>query len=209
MGDEAHRSAATDPGPDAQVPPAASPGTADTAEEAPCPQTTNQPEAETCAVRAPPGGGHTDAGEQETRCTTGGAPAVLHEDWAGGADGDARPPQPATPEERVHSGAARSPARVGMHDGPPAGAPETEDILAPIFNESAPTASQGLQTDDQLEEDESFAAFMASCREGAPTTGQATTSALWHMPQNREPTSPTRDPASASSQAHLRRNSAD
>ena len=47
---------------------------------------------------------------------------------------------------------------------------------------------------------------MASCRDGAPTTGPATTSALRHTAHNREPTSPARDPASASHQAHLRRN---
>ena len=110
------------------------------------------------------------------------------------------------PEEPVHPGTATSPARVEMHDGPPPGAPEKEDLLASIFNEDAPTADQGLQTDEYLQDDESFLVLMASCRDGAPTTGPATTSALRHTAQNRELKSPAQGPASASHQAHLRRN---
>ena len=84
-------------------------------------------------------------------------------------------------------------------------APEREGILASILNETALTAGQGLQTDEHLRDDETFAAFMAFCRDGAPTTGLATASALLHTVQDREPASPTRNPASASHQAHLRR----
>ena len=113
---------------------------------------------------------------------------------------------PASVEEHVHPGAARSPTREGMHDAPPPGVPPREDILASIFRETALTASQGLQTDEQLHDDESFAAFMASCRDGAPATGPATTSEPNHTAHNREPTSPTRDNVSASHQAHLCRN---
>ena len=47
---------------------------------------------------------------------------------------------------------------------------------------------------------------MASCRGGAPTTGPTTTSALRRVSHDKEPTSPVRDPASASHQAHPRRN---
>ena len=65
---------------------------------------------------------------------------------------------------------------------------------------------QGLQTDEQLHEDESFPAFMASCRDAAPTTGLVNTSAMQHTAQNGEATSPARDPASTSHQAHLPRN---
>ena len=86
---------------------------------------------------------------------------------------------------------------------PPPGATESEDILALIFNVTAATAGQGVQTDEHLHNKESFAAFMASCREGAPTAVPGTTSALRHTAQNREPASPTRDNASASYNAHL------
>ena len=206
MGDDTHRSDAADPGPDAKAPPAASPGSADDVEEVPCPQATRQPGAETCAVQATGGTGHRDAGGQRTTHTTDQHRAVLHEERAEGAAGDAHPPQPATAEEHVHPGAARSPTREGMHDATPRGAPEREDILASVFNETALTARQGLQTDEQLHDDESFAAFMASCRDGALATGPATPSAPRHTAHNREPTSPTWDPVSASHQAHLRRN---
>ena len=117
-----------------------------------------------------------------------------------------RPPQPATEEERVHPSAATSQTRVGMQDGPPPGAQESEDILKSIFNMTARTAGQGLQTDEHLHDDESFPAFMASCQDRALMTGRATTSALRHTAQNREPASPRRDPAFVFHQAHLRRN---
>ena len=63
MDEVAHSSAAADPDSDAEAPPAASSGAADTAEEALCPQATHQPEAETCAVRETGGTGRTDAAE--------------------------------------------------------------------------------------------------------------------------------------------------
>ena len=47
---------------------------------------------------------------------------------------------------------------------------------------------------------------MASCRYGAPTTGPTTTSALRCVSHDGEPTSTSRHPASASHQAHPRRN---
>ena len=152
-------------------------------------------------MRRPGNGGHRrkDAGGQGTTCTTDGPPAVLHKERAEGAAGGSSPPQPAGAEERVHSGTATSPARVGTHDNPPFGVPETEDILASILKKVAPLADQGLQTDKHLHNNELFAAFMASSQDGAPTTGPATT-------ENREPSSPSRDLASASHQAHLRRN---
>ena len=206
MDADAHSGAAADPGPHTQASPAASPGMADTAEEAPCPQATRQPEARTCAVRAPRGTGHTDAGGQGTTWTINGPPAVLHEDRAEGATDGAQPPQSPAAGECVHPGAAMHHAQVGTHDNPPPGAPETEDHLASIFNAAAPTADQGPQTDKHLYNSESFAAFEASCREGAPTTGQTTTSALRRVSSDREPTSPAQDPASAFLQAHLRRN---
>ena len=159
-----------------------------------------------CTVRATGSTRRTNAREQGTTHTTDGPPAVLHGERAEGAAGDANPPQPATVEERLHPGAATSPARMGMHDGPPPGSRGTKDILASIFNETAPTGGQGRATDEHPHNDESLTTFMASCRDGDPTTGPATTSALRHMAQHREPTSPTRDPASASHQAHLRRN---
>ena len=90
---DARSCAAADPGPDTQTLPAASPGTADTAGEAPCSQATNQPEAVTCAVQAPRGSGHRDAGGQGTTCTTNAPPAVLHGDRAVGATEGAHPPQ--------------------------------------------------------------------------------------------------------------------
>ena len=139
-------------------------------------------------------------------CTTDDSPAVLHEERAEGAAEGACPPQSAAAEERAHPDWATSPARVGTHDNLPPGAPETEDILASIFSAVARTADQGLQTDEHLHDDESLAAFMTSCRDGAPTAGQVTKSALRHLTQHREPTSCARDPASASHQAHLRRN---
>ena len=125
-----HSSAAAEPGPDAQAPPAASSGAADNAEEAPCPQATHQPEAEACAVQATGGTRCTDAGGQGATCTNDGPLAVLHEERAEGAAGDTHPPPPAVAEERVHPSGARSPARVGIQDSPVPGAPETEDILA-------------------------------------------------------------------------------
>ena len=208
MDADTHGSAVEDPGPDTQAPPAASPGTADTAGEAPCPQASCQPEAETCAVRAPGGTGRTDTGGQGTTCTTNYPAAVLHKEPAEGAADDTHPSQSAAAEECVQPGAATSLARVRTHENPWPGAPDTEDILATIFNAVARTADQGLQTDEHLQDDESFAAFMASCRDGAPTTGPATTSALRHVTHDRRPTSPARDPASASHQAHLRCNHA-
>ena len=168
MDADARNGAAADPSPDTQAPPAASPETADTAEEAPCLQASQQPQTETCAVRAPRGTGHTDAGGQGTTCTTNAPPAVLHEERAMGSTDGARLPHYAAAGERVHPGAAISQARAGTHENPPPGASETEEILASIFNAAAPTADQGLQAD--------------------------------------EPTSPARDPASTSHQAHLRRN---
>ena len=82
---------------------------------------------------------------------------------------------PAAVGECVHPGAAMSQARVGTHDNPQSGAPETEDILASILNAAAPTADQGPQMDEHPHNDESFAAFMASCWDRAPTTGPRTT----------------------------------
>ena len=82
--------------------------------------------------------------------------------------GDTNPPQHATAEERAHRDATTSPAREGMVSDPPPGAPETEDILASIFDETAPTAGQGPPTDRHLHDNESFNAFMASCRDGTP-----------------------------------------
>ena len=148
----------------------------------------------------------TDAGGQGTTCTTYGPPTVLHEERTERAAGNAHPPHAATAEERLHPGAATSLARVGMRERPAPRAPQTEDIVASMFNEVAPTADQGLQTDEHLQDDELFAAFMAFCQDGAATTGPAITSALQHTAQNRELTSPTPDPISASHQAHLRRN---
>ena len=49
---------------------------------------------------------------------------------------------------------------------------------------------------------------MASCRDGAPTTGPTTTSALRRVLLDRGPTSPALRPASASHQSHLHRNHA-
>ena len=94
---------------------------------------------------------------------------------------------------------------MGTHDRPPPDAPENGGILASTFHEVAPTADQGLQTNEHPHDDESFAASMATRRGGAPTTGPAPTSALQHTVQNREPNSPARNPASTSHQAHLRR----
>ena len=170
MGDSADCSAAAAPGPDARAPPAASPGTADAAEGAPGPQATCQPEAETCTVWTTGGTGHTEAGGQRTTHTADDPPVVVHEERTEGAAEDANPPQPATAEECVNPGFTTSPAREGMHGGPPPGASKTEDILALIFNETAPTAGQGPQTDEHLHDDESFAAFMAACRDGPPPT---------------------------------------
>ena len=206
MDEDSHRSAAADTGPDAQALPAASSGAADTAEEAPCTQDTHQGEAEACAVLATGGTGRTNGWGRGTTCITECPPAVLHEERAEGTAGSAHPPEPAAEEECVHPGAATSTARVGMQKGPPPGAPETEDILASIFDEVTSLADQGLQTDKHLHDDESFAAFMASCRDEPPTRGPTTTSALQHTAQNREPTSTVQNPASVSHQAHLRRN---
>ena len=198
--------AAGDSGLHTQAPPAASPGTADTAEEAPCPQATQQPEAEGCAVRAPGGTRHTNARGQATTGTTNGPQDVLHEKRAVGATDGARPPQFAAAGERVHPDAAMSQARAGTHDNPPLGAPETEDILASIFNAAAATEDQLRQADWHLHDDESLAVFMASCRDKAQTTGPMTTSALRRVSHDRELTSPGRDPASTCHQAHLCRN---
>ena len=59
-----------------------------------------------------------------------------------------------------------------MHDGPAPGAPEREDILASIFNKTAPTAGQGLQTNEHLHNGESFATFMVSRLDGLPPQGR-------------------------------------
>ena len=140
MDEDTHGSATPDPGPDTQAPPAASSRKADTAGEVPCPQATHQPEAGACTVQATGGTERTDAGGQGTTCTTDGPPAVLHEEWAGRAAGGAHPAQLAAAEERVHPGTARSWAQVETQDNPPPGAPETEEILAFIFNQVAPTS---------------------------------------------------------------------
>ena len=152
------------------------------------------------------GHGRTDAEGQGTTCTTDDPPAVLHEERAEGAADGPHLPQSASAEECAHPDAATSPARVRTHDNPPPGARETEDFLASIFSAVAPMADQGLQTDEQCQDDESFAAVMASCWDRAPTKGPATTSALRHVMHNTEPTSPARDPASEFPRAHLRRN---
>ena len=89
-------------------------------------------------------------------------------------------------------------ARAGRHDKSPPEARETEDILASILNAAASTADQGPQADEQLGDEEPFAAFMASCRDGPPTTGPTTKSTLRRGSHEEEPTSPARDPASAS-----------
>ena len=206
MDADARGGAVADPGLDTQAPPAASPGTADTAEEAPCPQATHQPEAEICTVRAPRATGHTDAGGQGTTCTINGPPAVLHEERAVGATNGAHLPHSAAAGERVHPGAAMSQAAAGTHHNPPLGAPETDDILASIFNAAAPTGDQGRQAEEHLDDDQSFAAFIASCRDGAPTTGSTTTSALRNVSDDGGTTNPAQDPASVSHQAHLRSN---
>ena len=106
MGDSAHRNAAADRGPDARASPAAPPGRADAAGEAPCPQATRQPEAETCAVRTPGGTGQTDARGPRTTHTSDDPPDVLLEERTGGGADDAHPQQPATAEERVRAGPA-------------------------------------------------------------------------------------------------------
>ena len=82
MDEDTQSSAAADPGPDAQTPPAAPSGRASDAEEAPCPQATPQPGAEACAVQATGGTGRTDAGGQGRTCTTKGPSPVLHEERA-------------------------------------------------------------------------------------------------------------------------------
>ena len=76
-----------------------------------------------------------------------------------------------------------------MHGDPPLGAPETKNILALIFNETALMAGKQPPRDGALHDNESFDAFMASCQDGAPTqkTGNhirtraygATTGACW------------------------------
>ena len=98
-----------------------------------------------------------------------------------------------------------SQARARTHDNLTAGAPETEDILASILNTAAPTAGQRPHTDEQLHDDESFAAFMAFCQDGAPNTEPTTTPALRRLSHKGDPTSPARDPTCMSHQAHLRR----
>ena len=134
------------------------------------------------------------------------SPAALHEDQATGATEGAHPRQSTAAGARVHPGAATSQARAGTHDNPPPGSPETEDILASIFNTTAPPADQGPQTEEPFHDDESVTAFMASFWDGAPNTGPTIRSALQRVSHDREPTSPAWDPASAFGQAHLRCN---
>ena len=190
---DAHGGATADRGPDAQTPPAASPRAADAAEKTPCPQATNQPKAENSGFRAPRGTGHTGARGQGTMCANNGPPAVLHEKRAAGATDDARPPQPAAAGARVRPGVAISRARAGTHNNPP-----PEDILASIFNAAAPTAGQGSQTHGHPFGDESLAAFMACCRDGAPNTDLTTTPALQRVSHDKEPSSPAQGPTFAS-----------
>ena len=169
MDEDAHRSATADQGPATQALPPASPGTADPAEEAFCPQATHQPEAETCAVQATRGTGRTAEGDQGTTCITDDPLAVRHEEQTKGAANGAGPPQAAAAEECVQCCTATGPAQVGTHDNLPPGAPETEENLASIFNDVALTADQPLQTDEHLHNNEFFAAFMASCPHRATT----------------------------------------
>ena len=176
-------SAAADAGLDIGAPPAASSETADTTEEAPCPQAIHQPGVGTCDVQAMGGTGRTDAGDKGPHAQ----PTVF---WLYCTrNGEREPPAAPThcnPGARknvyipVRPLARREWERTTIY----CRGPETEDIVASIFNEVAPTVAQGLQTDEHIHHDESSAAFMASFRDRAPTTGPATTSALWHTAQN-------------------------
>ena len=108
------------------------------------------------------------AGGQRTTHTADNPPAVVHGEPTEGAGGDANPPHPATAENRAHHGATMSPAPEGMRSGPPPVAPETDDILVLIFNETAPTAGQAPPMDEHLQDDESFAALMVPAGTGPP-----------------------------------------
>ena len=140
VGDSANHSAAADQGPNARALPAASPETAGAVGGAPCPQATRQPEAEICTLWTTGGTGHMEGGGRGTTQTADDPPVVVHGERTEGAAGDSNPPLPATAEERADPGATTSPAQEGMHSDPSPKAPETEDILALIFAETAPTA---------------------------------------------------------------------
>ena len=206
MDEETRSSAAAGQGPNTQAPPTISWGTADTVEEAPCPQATHQAGAEIVPPRQEGAsdarmlgdkGPHAQLTVRRLYCTRNGGTRWQCSTTATHGQGRT------CPFRHLHEPGASG----NTLDNPPPGTPETEDILASIFNEVAPTADQGLQTKEHLQYDESLAAFMVSCQDGAPTTWPANSFALRLTAQNRETTSCTRDPASTSHQAHLRRNS--
>ena len=107
--------------------------------------------------------------------------------------------------ERGHSETTTDTAHGGAHDNRPPRAPEAEDVLALILDQPAAATGQGQPTDEQPLNDESFDAYMASCRDRAPAVGLTPPFAPKHAAPRRQLAAPTQDPSSAFRQAHLRR----
>ena len=193
----------------AQVSHAASLPVANTASEAPCAQACLQPGAE-----ARVGRGATVA-DQPNMGTEGRAieqvdepPPIptLGEGVREPTDSAGRPQHTSVVEHvNPNSVADTAPEKVRT-DGQPQ-AQEAARALASIFNNAAATGGQGQPADGQPRDDESFDAFMASCRDGTPAAGATLPSTPSRATPHREPTDPTREgPASPSHQVHLHRN---
>ena len=119
-------------------------------------------------------------------------------------------PQPTAVDERVHPDTTTDMAPEEACTNRPPQAQEAANVPASIFDEPATIAGQGEPADGKPRDDESFDAFMVSCRDGAPAAGPRPPSPPSRVTPHREPTDPTWDPpegpASASRQAHLHRN---
>ena len=103
---------------------------------------------------------------------------------------DTNPPEPTAMDEGAHPDTTTDTAQGGTHDDQLPRTQETEEVLVSIFDEPTPAAGQRQPTDGRLRDNESFNAFMASCRDGAPAVGQTLASAPGRAAPHRELAAP-------------------
>ena len=109
-------------------------------------------------------------------------------------------------DEHAQPNTTTDTAHGETHDNRPPRAKEMEDVLPLIFDEPRPAAAQGQPRDELFRDDESFNALVTFYQDGVPAVGPMPAPAPGRATPHGELAIPAQDPASASSQAHLRGN---
>ena len=127
----AHHEAATDTGLDARAPPAASPEMEYAAKGAPCPQGTNQPEAETCVglIAEDTDQPGTETGGQGDKLAADALPVPTQWEPTAETTNNAHPPDTLAVDKRSRPDTAANRAYGEAQDSRPPGAPEVEKVL--------------------------------------------------------------------------------